>query len=60
MTELKITKLPDNCITLFTNREFFGHGREMLLTREAQIELMDFLWINCPDEMGESMQRHMP
>ena len=60
MTELKIEKLSDGCISLFTNREFFGHGREMLLTKEAQIELMDFFWEHFPEELIEVEQRHMP
>ena len=60
MTELQIVKLGNGCVTLFTNREFFGHGREILLTHEARTELIDFLWINYPEEMGESCQGHMP
>ena len=60
MTELKITKLPNDCITLFANREFFGHGREILLTQEARKELIDFMWGNYPEEMVEIEQRHLP
>ena len=60
MTELKITKLPNDCITLFANREFFGQGREILITPEARTELIDFLCENYPEETCEAEQRHMP
>jgi hypothetical protein len=60
MTELTIKALSDGCITLFSTREFFGYGREILITPEARIELMDFLFENFPEEMGEAEERHMP
>ena len=60
MTELQIKKLSEGCVTLFTNREFFGHGREILLTQEARKELIDFMWENYPEEMVEIEQRHLP
>jgi hypothetical protein len=60
MTELKIKTLSDGCVTLFSNREFFGYGREILITPEARIELMDFLFENYPDETIKVGERHMP
>ena len=39
---------------------FFGHGREILITPEARIELIDFLFENYPEEIGEAEERHMP
>jgi hypothetical protein len=56
MSELKIVKLPDGSITLFTNREIFGHGREILITPEARTELMNFLFENYSEEIKE---RHL-
>jgi hypothetical protein len=53
MSELEITKLDNGCITLFANREFFGHGREILITPEARTELMNFLFENYPEEIKE-------
>jgi hypothetical protein len=50
MNELEIKKLPNNCVTLFTNREFFGYGRGILLTPEAQTELIDWFQKNIPEE----------
>ena len=59
MSELEITDKAGGCAILVSaTKEYFGYGRECLLTEEAQEELLDYMIRVKPDLVRKVILKH--